>query len=85
MMELKGAQFGVKLFRRGGQKDPKVAALILSEDDGNWHDNDNWFDASWLDDLITQLQRAKTIIESDKDIFEEDPRGCGYRFKKTEG
>lgn len=62
--ELKGKQFGVRLVQRAS-KDEHICIQLLSEDDENWFEVGNSFSAYWLDDLISILQNAKTILEAD--------------------
>lgn len=52
-----GEQFGVRVVRRNDA--PNDAVQIISEDDGNWFEHGNQFDAGWIDDLISVLRAAQ--------------------------
>jgi len=79
-MDFKGNCKGVRLVKRGTE-DSHISVQILTEDDGDWFvDERNQFSSYWIDDLITQLQEAKSYIESqDPDIYEG--KQYGYKFK----
>lgn len=79
-MDFKGNCKGVRLVKRE-ENDPHICIQILTGDDGNWFvDDKSKFSSYWIDDLITQLQEAKSYIESqDPDIYEG--KQYGYKFK----
>lgn len=82
-IEFKGNCKGVKLTKRG-ENDPHIMVSILVEDDGNWFvDEKNKFSSYWIDDLIEQLNNAKSFIESQEpDIYED--KQYGFKFKENE-
>ena len=57
-MEIKGAQFGVRLEKNSAKADD-IFVQLLSEDDDNWFDVGNGFSSYWLNDLITVLEAAR--------------------------
>lgn len=75
--EIKASQFGVK-FKRRGLDDPHIIIQLLSEDDESWSETGTGFSSFWIDDIISVLQSAKTIMQEQA---EKDPSNFGYRFK----
>jgi hypothetical protein len=63
MREFRGCQFGVRLAHRG-KDDPHVCVQLLTEDDGQWIKTGERFSSFWIDDLIEQLQAAKSAMQS---------------------
>ena len=67
---------GVGLYKRGGDADPHVCFLVLSEDDGHWFVSEHGASSYWLPDLVSQLHLA------DKWMAENCIAGrWGYTFK----
>lgn len=62
-MEIKGECFGIRIIKR--EDAPNDAVQILCEDDGNWFEKGEMFDAGWIDDLIEQLIAAKKVAKID--------------------
>lgn len=60
-MEIKGSLFGIKIIERADC--PNDAVLLMVEDDGNWFENGQPFDAGWIDDLVAQLIAAKKVAK----------------------
>ena len=79
-IDFKGDCKGIRLTRRG-ENDPHIMVNILTEDDENWFVNENnTFSSYWIDDLIKQLNNAKSFIESQEpDIYENNQ--YGFKFK----
>lgn len=79
-IDFKGNCKGIRLTRRG-ENDPHIMVSILTEDDENWFvDKNNKFSSYWIDDLIKQLNTAKSFIESQEpDIYEKTQ--YGFKFK----
>ena len=70
--EVSGAIFGVDIERRctyvgHNGVEYKMAPLLtlVIEDDEYWHRQNLRLDASWIDDVIDVLQRAKALIEKE--------------------
>lgn len=81
MIESKGDQFGFRIVNRG-TNDSHALLEIISEDDEKWHKSMD-FSSFWIDDLIEQLQKAKTLLESD--AFEDDVYSNGTFGRKFKG
>jgi hypothetical protein len=60
-LNITGKQFGVKVIRRPDC--PNDAVQIITEDDGNWFDKGQPFDAGWIEDLIGSLRAAQAIAK----------------------
>ena len=60
-MKLQGECFGIEIVERPDA--PNDAVQILVEDDGNWFDVGQPFDAGWIDDLVRQLLAAKKVAK----------------------
>jgi hypothetical protein len=58
--QYKGEFFGVDISEK---KDSKFNICLMTEDDGHWtYIEDHTFDSIWIDDLITQLEKAKKYV-----------------------
>ncbi len=79
IMEIKGGQLGVILHPRSNE-DNHVCVQIISEDDGNWSKNGQYFSSFWIDDLIFVLEEAK---EKMKRKCKKGKDGFGYEFKNS--
>ena len=79
IIEFKGICKGIKLTERGID-DPHICVQILTEDDKNWFASKNPFSSSWIDELIEELQIAKSYMETQEpDIY--NGVQYGWKFK----
>jgi len=73
-MKFLGECMGVELTPRG-LNDHHVSIKVSIEDDGHWHEQMD-FSSSWLNELISTLQMAKTFMENNCKETK-----YGYEFK----
>jgi hypothetical protein len=66
----------------GKATDQHISFSIEIEDDENWFPMDGSTSSYWLDELIEQLQRAKTYCESQKPDIAKNGRQYGWKFKE---
>ena len=57
-MEIKGAQFGMRIEERE-DGEPGHLMCLLSEDDESWFEMGNPFSCWWIGDLIAVLEQVK--------------------------
>ena len=62
--EIRGELFGVRILPPVTTNSATSCIQVLTEDDGNWIEFDGPFSSYWLDDLITQLQAAKAVLDN---------------------
>lgn len=75
--EFKGACAGVRLT----QDEHGIQFRILVEDDGNWFESKEGFNAFWLPELIGVLYEAQTWMEHNCKPYVVDGRQWGWQFK----
>lgn len=80
IQEIKGGQSGVRFVSRG-PNDDHILIQLLGEDDENWFKRGDAISSFWIDDLISTLQTAKSVLEQQA-VVDED--GFGYRFPRSE-
>jgi hypothetical protein len=79
IIEFKGDCKGVRLKNRS-ENDNHICVEILTEDDENWFVSETSFSSYWIDELIEQLQNAKSFIETQEpDIYKN--KQYGFKFK----
>lgn len=68
MKEVLGTIHGCRIKPRTKEEHGTDSPLIqlLVEDDEYWYETDRIFDAYWIDDLISVLQKTKQVLKEGK-------------------